>query len=429
MYEIIITLLLFLLLILKKYVFKNFFNPVFIMTFYWSFFIVAAFVSFNNIDWKFLGLLWIIIACVFFGLGFIISYFIFNKTKVNSYNNQIGQSIYRVSNISWLFIIVCIILGLTRTFLEIIINGFTLSMVFDINTLIDINTTFAYQRYFEGGPSYNQYMQFLLVFIYAAPLCGGYAYNYIQKKSQRIICLSTFLPIMSSLLLTNSKAGLLACVFLWTSGFIVGYLEKHKKSPEIKFKKIINITIFGLLIFGLLYLSMMFRVGDLSAQTHNIVLEKYKLYAFGHVPAFDYWFANNGNQPGYTLGQYTFIAFFDLLGIVNQKQGIYNDIVYVSLNYGTNVFTAFRGLISDFGVIGGLVFIMLLGIISGYAYYTLLKSRKREILPKLILSMVYFFVFYSFIVSIFSYLSYIIAFFIFVIYLKISKVEIKTSKF
>ena len=282
----------------------------------------------------------------------------------------------------------------------------------------------AIQRY-SGGNINNPIMQILLTFVYAAPLCGGYAFVYSENKLHKIISILTFIPSLMSLLITNTKAVLIASVFLWASSFLVGYLDKYKKLPKIS--EIVNIKTIIILagIFLILYTSMVLRTGKINKDIINIVNTKFKIYALGQVFSFDNWFLNNAFNTEHTLGQYTFFGIFDALGLAVRNQGVFSEFTYNLAGNGTNIYTVFRGIISDFGILGGLIFFIVTGIFSGYSLKKISQGRKKAIISRLILTSTYFFVFYSILISPWTYNSQILAFIVFGFYLFLSWRKIK----
>lgn len=417
-----ISLMMVIMLSIGKMITRNWTNPAFLMILFWSVFIIApSFVFSDGHDWNYYGLIWIAAACLFFSIGNAIG----NNIASREFNKNLlissRESDKRLSNISWNFILLCIIIGVTRSAFDVILNGFSFRMFFDIDSLIAMNTSIAYQRYFGGGATYGLIMQVMLFFIYAGPICGGYAFVYASKRSQRVLCFATFIPIIGNILLTNGKAGLIACVFIWVSGFLVGYLEKFKKAPSMQYKTILKVGISGLLLFGFLYFSMLLRIGDLSLQTRDVVNNKFLVYAFGSTPAFDYWFGRYALNTDYSLGKYTFMGIFNTLGFAVREQGVYAKLYGVA----SNVFTAFRGTIEDFGIVGGLMFFIVFGVIAGYFFQCTLNRKKPNVMPKVFLAATYFFILYSFLISVWTYASFIMAFVIFAFYLWLSNKKVR----
>lgn len=420
MYKMIIIIIFIVLLFMFRLLIKSWTNPGYVMLIYWTIFTILGLLLFeeNMYSWSYYGIIWIIIACIIFTIGNILGSF----DKKNKHNMMIDLKPYKetLSKISWYFIILCISIGMLRFSLEVIKNGFSLNMFFDIESLMVMNNTMAKERY-SGNSSSGALMQIFAIFVYAAPLCGGYSLPYSKNKAEIIISFTTFLPIFSSMMLTSGKAGMLASIFLWISGYIVAYIEKNKKSPKIKIQTAVKSLVSIALLLSMLYGSMILRIGELNRNIINTVNKKFVIYAFGHVPAFDSWFSSYsfGNSD-LTLGKYTYIGILNSLNLVEREQGLYHDIVIFSKGGWTNVYTAFRGILTDYGIIGSLFVLLTLGFFSGYLFRKAIKS-KASAFEIALLANVYFSIFYSFIVSSLTYSSYILAFVIFYFYLILTK--------
>ena len=178
MYFIALSTLILISIVIGKWLTKNWINPGRIMLSYWSVFILLAYFSYrNDYEWNFMGLFWIIISCIFFIAGNI---FGMSYRRKNS-NRNIDKVAVPLNDLTWNVILIFIVLGLLRTIIEIGLNGFRFDMFFNLDTLINMNTQMAYRRY-NGGNLNNAVMQVLSIFVYTAPLCGGYSYNYVSKR-------------------------------------------------------------------------------------------------------------------------------------------------------------------------------------------------------------------------------------------------------
>lgn len=118
-------------------------------------------------------------------------------------------------------------------------------------------------------------------------------------------------------------------------------------------------------------------------------------------------------------GVMTFCGIFNGLGLAKRQKGIYRDYVYfgrLDKTMRSNVYTIFRMLIDDFGIVGALVFLLLLGFASAKAI-VFIKKRKMIFLCQAFLVAVYSYVMWGFGASIWAYTSIIcaygLAFFIF----------------
>lgn len=404
---IILIVILLIIIMFQKLTINNWIDPSTIMTVYWLFFFIGAFIVFyKDYDWKYWAELWLVMAILAFYCGHLLVLKLYKQKKIGlSY-----RKIYYKKE-SWYLIVAIILLGIVRTAIEMSVNGASLRNLTNLKSLIDINTSIAAIRY-SGGIESTSIMQILSIFTYAAPLIGGYMIMDTTNIKERVICILTFMPILLSVLLTNGKAGFIASFFLFISGLLVRFTEKNKNVRKINKKRLGLFFLILIIVITILILAMMLRIGSLDIITLKIVLKKFLVYGFGHVQAFDNWFITI-DVNNKIFGGYTFMAIFKNLGLLERAQGVYEPVKGVY----SNVFTAYRGIIHDFGILGGIIFNLFSGMVSGYFYGNLKWGMKFKLLSRVIVAAVYFFIFYSFIISPWTYTSYILVFFIFYCYL------------
>ena len=135
------------------------------------------------------------------------------------------------------------------------------------------------------------------------------------------------------------------------------------------------------------------------------------------------WINGNSNifwhKDGLKCGVMTFFGIANLLGIEHRMPGVYRDYVLFSkgdYELRSNVYTIFRMLIDDFGKVGALIFLLLLGFASGKAV-VFIQKRKMIFVCQAFLIAVYSYVLWGFVASIWAYTSiiasYVLSFFIF----------------
>jgi len=105
-------------------------------------------------------------------------------------------------------------------------------------------------------------------------------------------------------------------------------------------------------------------------------------YAFGHLFAFSDWaehyFSNLGSQPytdppSMTWGYWTFMAIGKMVyPSYELPPGYYSEYILYKDVLQSNIYTMFRGMIYDFGVLGSLVFMAAVGFIASFVYKRLL---------------------------------------------------------
>lgn len=111
-------------------------------------------------------------------------------------------------------------------------------------------------------------------------------------------------------------------------------------------------------------------------------------YAFGHLFAFSDWaehyFSNLGSQPytdppSMTWGYWTFMAIGKIVyPSYKLPPGYYSEYILYEGVLQSNIYTIFRGMVYDFGVLGSLLFMAAIGYIASFVYKRLLD---RAIAP------------------------------------------------
>jgi oligosaccharide repeat unit polymerase len=205
---------------------------------------------------------------------------------------------------------------------------------------------------------------------------------------------------------------LIGAVILGVSSWIVGTLVKKGSYPELTMRMIIIGVVSIIISFGLLVISMILRTGVISPENITAVKDSLLEYVFGHLYAYEHWFQKYiFADIEYSLGKYTFFSIFDVLGIENRVSGIYGEN-FIRGNIETNIYSIFRGLISDFGVFGTFCFIGLSGIVAGISS-TMIRhlSNHKTVYIVIMVLIISFYLYY--IISILTYTSYILAFIIF----------------
>ena len=107
------------------------------------------------------------------------------------------------------------------------------------------------------------------------------------------------------------------------------------------------------------------------------------------------------------------------VGVLERPLGFY-DPVYIAKGISTNIFTAYRGLITDFSISGSILIAFVIGFIS-QAFYQ--KQVNIPLLNTVPISMFYSFTLYSPLISIFHYNSILFSWLIIIIPLSLSNNE------
>ncbi|MCE5331067.1 MAG: oligosaccharide repeat unit polymerase [Bacteroidales bacterium] len=395
---------------------RSIIEPAKLFSVYWLIQIILIPFLFSQV-YEFTGTVFLYIQCAC--IIFLISSTI-GKAWANYSDQQTERFIFQEERSKTILIFISI-LGLIYPFVQISRYGFGIQNFFNLNQLLEMNNSIAGDRY-AGEEQSTLLDQLLLVFVYLAPLYGGYISTFITNKGKWILFI-VFIPPLIVALSQAMKAGFIASVFLWFSGKIVSMYSADKPFPKLNIKLIVKISLLIILFFGLLFFSMLLRTDEINAESVKLISYRFINYAFGHLPAIDSWFSNNWNTD-FPFELKTFYGISNYLGLANRELGVFTEF----LSYGndkiheemvTNVYTVFRFIIEDFGPFGSGFFIAIMGIISGHSLVTI-KKRPDSFVSKVVISSFLFFILYSFATSVWAYTSYIVVFIAFYFILRLS---------
>lgn len=276
---------------------------------------------------------------------------------------------------------------------------------------------FASERYSEVLviPTRIKMVMFLT---YPAALISGFVYPFLNGLKKW----TSFLPILITMIygtLFAVRSGILLAIILTFAGmtcakvYLRGNLQKwfHKVSAAG--------AALGLLLFSTYILLQWLRGGPESIFIIDELIQGAKAGILGSFSAFTIWFSNYDFLQHYAFGVNTFAAPMEILGLTERASGFYTDFIPIGPSV-TNIYSAFRGIITDFGIIGSFIFFIIMGLGSALAYKSSWNGNQFAVVP---LSIFYAFTLFSPLISIFTFNSIIIAFIMFYGILFISKVQ------
>ena len=273
-----------------------------------------------------------------------------------------------------------------------------------------MNETISEDRY-SGRDISNTINQVFLIFSYTAPLIGGFCYR-LGGKLTKVLSILTLMSGLLVALTQAMKMGLISCIFLWLSGFIICSYS-YRLPIKLNVKYIIYSIIGFTLLMVILFISLTLRFGLLNEKTIELTTDKFISYAFGSVSCFCLWF-DSYDFLDLTYGAKTFWGISNPLGILERLQGAYQEFINIGLGDRlmiSNVYTGFRFLIEDFGPWFSVFFMGLAGYGSKVCFKNLL-FHNHIFLHQTLLSAIYAYVMWSFATSFFAYTSYIVMFFL-----------------
>lgn len=266
-------------------------------------------------------------------------------------------------------------------------QGFTVGDVF--TNPMAVAGGYAKKRY-SGEVVITLFSQIGLLSSYLTVVFGGLLYGSLRRgESKLVIVIMAFVPSLLVMILQSAKGLFFFSIFLFCGGILVARI--YDKSYQLfTLKAARTLGSYAVIVFPVIVMSFLSRGLYGSADSAYVIfkLKRYLVtYSSGHIYAFSDWFSDryfnysvlSYDQNSMAAGFYTFMSFFRILGddrVV--PMGVYNQFYVYGDYIVTNLYTIFRGLIVDFGLLGSLVFAVVIGFINNFVYYRLLCSRENS---------------------------------------------------
>lgn len=385
-----------LLLLSWKYILRL--EPAGVFAAIWIFFAVFTLLLQNYIVLNFYGCVFLLAGVTFFVVGTIFSDYFYQPTP-SGYQWELRKS--------WITPLLLILLvgAMVNPLYSIILHGFSLRALLDMREVLEMNKGISEDRY-AGAEAHDLVNQFFLIFSYAAPVIGGLCYRLVGKFN-KVLCVLTLIPCTFIALTQSLKMGMIASFILFFAAYIVC---SYTYGLPIRMKGKIILR-FVLIIVGFLltlFISMVFRTGEVSQKTIIEISEKFISYAIGHMHNVDRWYTTYLSTD-LTWGSHTFLGISNILGIEERVQGIYPEFMNVGKNgfYGiSNTFTIFRPLVEDFGEAGAMVAMFVMGVIANMSLKAVVAHR-ATIFNQVVLVAIFAYLMWSFSASFYAYTTYL----------------------
>jgi oligosaccharide repeat unit polymerase len=277
--------------------------------------------------------------------------------------------------------------------------GFSLSEFGALETWVKLAVENSIARY--RGETEPFAIRLLVSFNYAGALLSGMSFG---RRCTRAVRFVSLLPLFASVLITVFTTAKTPTMISFLFAFAAWLAVRASDRPavaQVRWRARISFFFIMALLGAALVGSLALRYGE-SADA-ALLTSRMIGYIFGQMPAMSAWLAVDdwANAPP-TLGAYTFAGAFELLGIARREQGLYEPIGLNEWAAETNVFSALRGLIMDFGLpVAWLLIAMVAG--AAQACWQRLRVGLGGGLARLGLIAFYGFALWSPVVSIFGY--------------------------
>ena len=380
---------------LMKHLQKSWLAPGTFFAVLWTFFVVTPIVFAPSYPVFPFGI-WVITIFVFaVSMGSVLANQFQNKINIQIEDESISI-IHRFLFLATFILTIISSMGLIFLFF-FGVSRFNLS-----NSIIDflvLPNQFSMDRY-HGAVVIPQTVRLMMYLLYPASLMGGIAFINVSKKWQKIFLIIPIVLSIGFAFLLTTRSTILLSVILWSSGLFTSKIFHHDgKTKILKFQSLI-ILIFTFAGFtGIFILTAWLR--DAGGEIFiDAMIDNVSAYFFGYLSSFTQWIQVY-NQKNILFGMVTFAGPADLLGLTERELGFYNEVSVLGESH-TNIFTALRGIIHDFSIIGGFLYFGIFGFIGTMAYNACFNKRILWIIP---LSIFYAFTIYSPLISIFNYNS------------------------
>jgi oligosaccharide repeat unit polymerase len=283
--------------------------------------------------------------------------------------------------------------------------GLPTSAIFSMSRIESAAKTATQIRY-GGGLNFPLYYNVAngLVLAYVVAL----SVHMVARRRIDWVLLIPIVPYILSNVLITVRAPIIAML---TLAITSGMLTARWLNPIRRFPRLMNRRTFGKVILGILFIGIGFyyvevlRYGFNSPQRGTILTHLVK-YVIGNVPAFEGWFSTRITDGQTPTGFYTFMGIYSNLHIAARQVGTYSDYYTLAPNVSTNVYTVFRGLITDFGFAGSYVIVFVVGVLGGWASRLRFGGFRMNLAVYIGIAS---FLAFSPIVSFWSYTSFILA--------------------
>jgi oligosaccharide repeat unit polymerase len=246
-------------------------------------------------------------------------------------------------------------------------------------------------RRYAGDLNENIYGKLAMVLIYVAVMMGGFLCHHARTAKRRwaVIFLS-FLPSIFVMVTQSARGMLLLSLGYFFGALVLARLREHKLGLG-EWRSMQRLVLYGLLLVPLVAVSFISKglyTHDDSDYMWRRLLFYFSSYSSAHLYAFSDWFAFFIGEPAMNTyaveppahGFHTFMSVFRWFGSERPVPvGYYDEYFLYDDLMSSNVYTIFRGLISDFGLTGSLVFLFAVGFGLHLSFYLFLMVRRPAI--------------------------------------------------
>jgi oligosaccharide repeat unit polymerase len=231
------------------------------------------------------------------------------------------------------------------------------------------------QRY-EAGVVAPAVVRLTFPAFYAAAALGGVLCASSLASRPRIIGALAVVPAFAYGALTTTKAAAIWSFLLWFGGWLVAQVALVRPLNRLRVRSLFAMTV-GLA--ATIAAAFFLRYDLRSLDQWAAIADKFLVYALAHQYNFSVWASEmRFPLPDLHLGAVSFGGVLSTFFGAGRVQGVYADFAQNGAQSIGNIYTAFRGLIEDFGVVGAG---LLMAAVGSTARYLTEGYRIRGLAP------------------------------------------------
>ncbi|WP_087132304.1 O-antigen polymerase [Microbacterium esteraromaticum] len=258
--------------------------------------------------------------------------------------------------------------------------GIDYRIFFNLGRLAAIAQIATRERYTEGVeiPLYGS--------VASACVLAYVAVIVMDATTTRRLRLPLLLPVGIFALgnaIVTTRSTLVYLLFIAVLAYVYA---RAQLSRELRYPGIFTPRMLLIMGIGACFLVVVFvgfqvmRFGESGARSISEVLEHLRRWPWGSLPGFSLWWDGFApEEPPHLPGDFTFMGFYDNLGIEERTVGGYTGYVWLTPTEPANIYTSFRGLIHDFSLLGAVLFMGFVGFLGRAAMSNRISSRSIQV--------------------------------------------------
>lgn len=278
-----------------------------------------------------------------------------------------------------LLVLAGIVAGVAATALVQRANGFPLSSVLSLQGLMTAASSISEARY-TNDLQMPALVPVLLAFSYAAALLSPFAARDTRRVKGAAYVLGPVLSASYFAMVTTQRAGMLTAIFLLFAGWVGSHLYFTGAAPAVGFRRVLVAAAAAVgLIAAFLGIALL-RIGLTSPQYVRLVRENLSVYLFGYMPGFSHWYDAGTPTFPQAWGSASFAGVAQYVGGSARYGQALTDWAPLGDGGQTNIYSAWRYLIEDFGWAGAPLAAFALGYLITLAWRRLVQRPAPVVL-------------------------------------------------